>query len=154
MQKINSVHRKKRLYCVDIGGTCKIERGSRSDSYSCSIRFRFDSRKKGFCKRLQWSTYSSGWGGNVVGIGGYAWGDFMPYVKGGWTWLDQTVTRTQLFGTVGTATVGTAQSVSVYRTGWTIGGGLAYHVWSNWEVFGQYMYADYGNSNIGYSVAQ
>jgi len=52
MQKINSVHRKKRLYCVDIGGTCKIERGSRSDSYSCSIRFRFDSRKKGFCKRL------------------------------------------------------------------------------------------------------
>jgi len=78
----------------------------------------------------------------------------MPYVKGGWTWLDQTVTRTQLFGTVGTATVGTAQSVSVYRTGWTIGGGLAYHVWSNWEVFGQYMYADYGNSNIGYSVAQ
>src|SRR5271166_6080086 len=34
------------------GGTCKIERGSRSDSYSCSIRFRFDSRKKGFCKRL------------------------------------------------------------------------------------------------------
>src|SRR5271166_2691 len=33
-------------------GTCKIERGSRSDSYSCSIRFRFDSRKKGFCKRL------------------------------------------------------------------------------------------------------
>src|SRR5208337_3506180 len=35
-----------------IRGTCKIERGSRSDSYSCSIRFRFDSRKKGFCKRL------------------------------------------------------------------------------------------------------
>src|SRR5271157_1439166 len=35
------------------GGTCKIERGSRSDSYSCSIRFRFDSRKKGFCKRLE-----------------------------------------------------------------------------------------------------
>src|SRR5271166_2626460 len=35
------------------GGTCKIERGSRSDSYSCSIRFRFDSRKKGFCKRLK-----------------------------------------------------------------------------------------------------
>src|SRR5208337_4737336 len=34
-------------------GTCKIERGSRSDSYSCSIRFRFDSRKKGFCKRLK-----------------------------------------------------------------------------------------------------
>jgi Domain of unknown function (DUF4399) len=34
------------------GGTCKIERGSRSDSYSYCIRFRFDSRKKGFCKRL------------------------------------------------------------------------------------------------------
>jgi uncharacterized protein (TIGR04141 family) len=33
-------------------GTCKIERGSRSDSYSYCIRFRFDSRKKGFCKRL------------------------------------------------------------------------------------------------------
>src|SRR5271166_179194 len=41
------------------GGTCKIERGSRSDSYSCSIRFRFDSRKKGFCKRLNVSTVVS-----------------------------------------------------------------------------------------------
>src|SRR5271167_405512 len=34
------------------GGTCKIERGSHSDSYSYCIRFRFDSRKSGFCKRL------------------------------------------------------------------------------------------------------
>ena len=38
--------------CFFPRGTCKIERGSRSDSYSCSIGFRFDSRKKGFCKRL------------------------------------------------------------------------------------------------------
>lgn len=36
----------------NVRASCKIERGSRSDSYSCSIRFRFDSRKKGFCKRL------------------------------------------------------------------------------------------------------
>ena len=34
------------------GGTCKIDRGSRSNSYSYCIQFRFDSRKKGFCKRL------------------------------------------------------------------------------------------------------
>src|SRR5271165_6276675 len=43
-------------------GTCKIERGSRSDSYSCSIRFRFDSRKKGFCKRLR----NTGWIGEAI----------------------------------------------------------------------------------------
>jgi CRP/FNR family transcriptional regulator, cyclic AMP receptor protein len=37
---------------VVIGASCKIERCSRSDSYSCSIRFRFGSRKQRFCKRL------------------------------------------------------------------------------------------------------
>jgi len=31
----------------------------------------------------EWSTYSSGVGGRVVGLAGYGWGDFLPYVKGG-----------------------------------------------------------------------
>jgi outer membrane immunogenic protein len=105
-------------------------------------------------KYYEWSNYSSGIGGDVVAIGGYAWGDFLPYVKGGWAWTDTTNTRTQLLGTVGGAAAGTSQSVTVSRNGWTIGGGLSYHVWANVEVFGQYMYSNYGNANIDYTVAQ
>ena len=29
------------------------------------------------------------------------WGDFLPYIKGGWAWDNATVTRTQLFGKTG-----------------------------------------------------
>ena len=41
---------------------------------------------------IHW-TSSSGVGGQVVGIAGYALGDFLPYIKGGWAWSSQNVTR-------------------------------------------------------------
>lgn len=105
-------------------------------------------------------TGSSGIGGKIVGIAGYAWGDFLPYIKGGWAWSNQTVTRTQLYGTTGgLAPLSPTNSVyqeetTVDRSGWTIGGGLSYHVWNNWEVFGQYMYTKYGNANVNYLQSQ
>jgi opacity protein-like surface antigen len=60
------------------------------------------------------------------------------------------VTHFQNYGTVGTLAAGNAEQASLYRIGWTVGGGLSYHFWSNWEVFGQYMYADYGTADINY----
>ena len=96
------------------------------------------------------STYSSGLGGYAVGQAGYAWGDFLPYVKGGWAWTNSTVTYWQNYGTVGTLAANTGQQVGLYRSGWTIGGGLSYHVWQNFEVFGQYMYANYGTTTANF----
>lgn len=103
---------------------------------------------------------SSGLGGKVVGVAGYAWGDFLPYIKGGWAWDNATVTRTQIYGKTGSlaALSATNQTISeqatVNRSGWTIGGGLAYHVWQNWEVFGQYMYTKYNTANVNYLYSQ
>jgi outer membrane immunogenic protein len=101
-------------------------------------------------KYVQSTTYSSGLGGYVVGQAGYAWGDFLPYVKGGWAWTNSTVTYWQNYGTVGTLAAGTAQQAGLYRSGWTVGAGLSYHVWQNWEVFGQYMYANYGTATVNF----
>jgi len=47
-----------------------------------------------------------------------------------------------------------AEQAGLYRTGWTIGGGLSYHIWQNWEVFGQYMYANYGTGTLTYLSQQ
>ncbi len=101
-------------------------------------------------KYYQSNSYSSGIGGHVVGVAGYAWGDFLPYIKGGWAWTNSTLTHYQEYGTVGTLAAGNAQQASLSRSGWTIGGGLAYHFWNNWEVFGQYMYASYGTATVNY----
>ncbi len=101
-------------------------------------------------KYYQSTNYSSGMGGDVVAEAGYAWGDFLPYIKGGWAWTNSTVTYWQDSGTVGTLAAGTAQQAGLYRSGWTIGAGLSYHVWQNWEVFGQYMYANYGTATINW----
>ena len=91
----------------------------------------------------------------MVGIAGYAWGDFLPYIKGGWAWTNSTVTHWQNYGTIGDARCrhGLKQA-SLSRSGWTIGGGLSYRVWQNWEVFGQYMYANYGTSDINFLALQ
>ena len=108
-------------------------------------------------KLYDWSTYSSGLGGNVVGTVGYAWGDFLPYVKGGWAWTNSTVTHYQTYGTIGGLNpnpLPVAEQANLYRSGWTIGGGLSYHIWQNWEVFGQYMYANYGTGTLNYISSQ
>ncbi len=103
---------------------------------------------------------SAGLGGKVVGIAGYAWGDFLPYIKGGWAWDNATVTRTQLFGKTGSlaALSPTNQTISedttLNRNGWTIGAGLSYHFWNNWEAFGQYMYTKYNTANVNFLYSQ
>ena len=73
----------------------------------------------------------------------------------------QNDTRTQLYGKTGglapqspTNQTVFQEDTTVSRNGWTIGGGLAYHFWNNWEVFGQYMYTKYGTANIVYLQSQ
>jgi outer membrane immunogenic protein len=99
------------------------------------------------------SVGSSGLTGNVLGIAGYAFGNFLPYVTGGWAWSSQTITHTEIFGTAGGLAPGNTEDLTSWRSGWAIGGGLAYHVWANWEVFGQYLYSNYGNATLFYPVS-
>lgn len=104
---------------------------------------------------------SSGIGGRIVGIAGYAWGDYLPYIKGGWAWSNQNITRTQLYGTTGGLAPQSPsnqttfqEDATVNRNGWTIGAGLSYHFWNNWEAFGQYMYTKYDNAKVAYLLTQ
>ena len=72
-------------------------------------------------------------------------------------WTASTVTHYQTYGKIGTLSASplpTAEQAELYRSGWTIGGGLSYHFWSNWEVVGQYMYANCGTSTIDYIALQ
>jgi len=70
---------------------------------------------------------------------GYA---FQPnilfYVKGGGAWVNDHETKTDL---VTGLVEGTAR---VTRTGWTVGGGFEYMFWSNWSVFAEFDYMDFG----------
>ena len=102
-------------------------------------------------KYYEWSTSSSGFGGNVVAIGGYAFGDLLPYVKGGVAWIDEDLTLTPVYSAFGNAAFGTSRTL--VASGWTLGAGLAYHFWSNWEVFGQYAYMKFGPGDIDYTAA-
>jgi outer membrane immunogenic protein len=40
----------------------------------------------------------------------------------------------------------TVDSFSKVRTGWTIGAGAEFAIVSNWSVFGEYRYSDYGRT--------
>ncbi len=93
-------------------------------------------------------------GGTVNARLGYAFGDFLPYATGGWAWADGDSTRTQVVGVTGLATPGTVEQESVFRNGWNIGGGLEYRLWSNWTVFGEYRYTQFGSVSVTYPLAQ
>jgi outer membrane immunogenic protein len=64
--------------------------------------------------------------------------NLLAYVKGGGAWVRDRETKTDL---VTGLVEGTAD---VTRSGWTVGGGLEYLFWSNWSVFVEYNYMDFG----------
>jgi outer membrane immunogenic protein len=92
-------------------------------------------------------------GGKVLARLGYAFGDFLPYVNGGWGWSTGTATRTQLVGTTGGAGPGFSESTSVSRNGWVLGGGAEYRFWGNWSVFTEYEYTRYARVGVLYPTA-
>jgi outer membrane immunogenic protein len=93
-------------------------------------------------------------GGTVRARIGYALYNVMLYGTGGWAWTVGSVVRTQVIGKAGTATPGTVESGPANLTGWTVGGGLSFGFWHNWEVFGEYRYTGYQSNNIVFPIAQ
>ena len=92
--------------------------------------------------------------GNVNARLGYAFGNMLPYMAGGWAWANSTASRTQNAGTVGLATPGTVDQAGFFRNGWDIGAGLEYRVWRNVTVYGQYLYSNYGSTGYTFAAAQ
>ena len=92
-------------------------------------------------------------GGAVLVKLGYAFGDWLPYVDGGWAWSSATTDRTQLSGGYGPRVHPYTDSVSFDRDGWDLGAGVAYHVWGGWEVYGQYDHKQFARVDLVFSKA-
>jgi outer membrane immunogenic protein len=76
--------------------------------------------------------------GTVRGRLGYAFGNFMPYVTGGFAAGRNTFTFTAPLA-------GLTASDSAIQTGWTAGAGLEYGVSGGWTVRAEYLHVDLGS---------
>jgi outer membrane immunogenic protein len=96
-------------------------------------------------------------GGAALAKLGYAFGDVLPYVDGGFAWTGGTTTRTQLVGNAspnGTlVTLPYSDSLDYTRLGWDVGAGLAFHIWQGWEIYAQYDHREFGRSDFIYANA-
>jgi outer membrane immunogenic protein len=86
------------------------------------------------------------WLATATGRVGYAWNNWLPYVKGGaaWTHNESNTTTSTALGVVTATAVG-----SETRSGWTVGAGLEYGFWNNWSARLEYDYLDFGTASVG-----
>lgn len=82
-------------------------------------------------------TPNMNWLGTVTSKVGYSFGQWLPYVKGGFATAD--VGSPLQGGPVG------AFSQSSQLSGWTAGVGLEYQISSKWSMGLEYLYTDFGN---------
>ncbi len=89
-------------------------------------------------------TTKASWIGSAGGRVGYLLNsDLLAYVKGGIAWTKFKHTDYDINPV--TSFYGRADSS---RTGWTMGGGLEYALVSNWSLFAEYNFADFGSKNV------
>ncbi len=86
----------------------------------------------------QWSSRTE-WLGTVTGRVGYAFGSWLPYIKGGFATAELD-TRIQDTG------LGSFTSSSAQHYGWTAGGGVEYKVTQRLSLGLEYLYTDLGRS--------
>lgn len=91
--------------------------------------------------------------GNVLGRLGYAFGRAMVYGTGGWAWDSGSATRTQVAGTVGQAIPGTSETASIFRNGWTAGGGLELALTDRMSAFAEHRHTEFGAIETTYPLA-
>lgn len=75
------------------------------------------------------------WYATATGRIGYAWNNWLAYVKGGAAWMDAD------YSLVGI-------TASDTRTGWTVGTGLEWGVAPNWSAKVEYNYMDFGTDRF------
>jgi outer membrane immunogenic protein len=88
----------------------------------------------------------------AAGRVGYAWNNWLFYVKGGGAWEQASATSE----TFRSSTLIDTTSTNIDRSGWTIGGGIEWGFWANWSAKIEYNYIDFGTqtfTSIGTSGA-
>jgi len=76
---------------------------------------------------------------------GWAMGQFLPYVKGGWALEYLKLNAAMCCGEAD------YQTTKAWRSGWTAGGGLEYALDRRWSVFVEYDYMNFGNNTEGFT---
>ena len=84
--------------------------------------------------------------GTVRGRIGYAPGNWLLYATGGFAWTYDQLTLTQL-------ATGTTDMPFLWRLGWAAGAGVEVPVAPHWTASIQYLYTDYGRSNVLFANA-
>jgi outer membrane immunogenic protein len=84
--------------------------------------------------------------GSIRGRLGIAWDRVLIYATGGAAFAG---VKNQYTDTTGifTGTAGILEGITKTRTGWTVGGGLAYAITNNWSIGAEYRYSDFGRYN-------
>jgi opacity protein-like surface antigen len=90
----------------------------------------------------------------VRGRIGYAADNILFYGTAGFAWSNDQFVRTQLTGTLNSATAGTDEAVNKGLIGWTAGGGIAYAFAQNWNLFAEYRYTSFGSSSLSLPFSQ
>jgi outer membrane immunogenic protein len=70
---------------------------------------------------------------------GYAFNNWLPYIKGGYAGAQLHTTNFDVLGD--------SLDHSDWRSGYTIGAGLEYGITPNWTLGGEYAYMDFGSRN-------
>jgi high affinity Mn2+ porin len=84
--------------------------------------------------------------GTVRGRFGYAPGNWLLYATGGFAWSYDQLTLTQLAS-------GISDMPFLWRLGWAAGAGIEVPVMPHWTARLEYLFADYGNSNVLFANA-
>ena len=90
----------------------------------------------------------------VRGRLGYAFDNLLLYGTGGWAWSSDQFVRTQLTGTLNLATAGTEEAANKYLGGWTVGGGAAFALAQNWNLFAEYRRTGFRSSTVALPFSQ
>ena len=75
---------------------------------------------------------------------GYAWGRWLPYVKGGAAWASDNYTVADVLGAYDAV-------ASEDRFGWTAGAGIEWALWDDWSVKLEYDYYGFGTRSVTFT---
>jgi opacity protein-like surface antigen len=90
----------------------------------------------------------------VRGRLGYASDNVLVYGTAGWAWSSNQYVRTQLTGTLNSATAGADEAVNKYLSGWTAGAGISVAFVQNWNVFAEYRYTSFGSTTLALPLSE
>jgi len=96
--------------------------------------------------------------GTLRGRVGYAFGQWLPYVTGGWAWGKNRLSSTcpescdNLVNANGADIDPQTTSDTRTHTGWVIGAGLEYALNQNWSMKGEYLHLDLGSQRYNVQV--